>query len=100
MALTIRGASGSETRSFILQAVKRRGGAFALACALCCALLASGCKDRMIAPMAPHAPNYDAAVFQECDSVCVRPGDCAMAFNDDGICPAGFLCALRFQCTD
>ena len=40
------------------------------------------------------------AIFQECTSVCVRPSDCAMAFNDDGICPPGFLCALRFSCTD
>jgi hypothetical protein len=40
----------------------------------------------------------DAAIYQECDSVCVRPGDCAKIYNDDGICPPGFYCALRFSC--
>ena len=43
-------------------------------------------------------PNLDAAVFQECSSVCIRPTDCAQTYNDDGICPPGFLCATRFTC--
>jgi hypothetical protein len=49
----------------------------------------------------PNAPGPtrgdDAAVFQACDSVCVRPADCVHTFNDDGICPPGFLCVLRFS---
>ena len=47
----------------------------------------------------PQGPlNNDLALYQECTSVCVRPGDCALAYNDDGICPPGFFCALRFTC--
>jgi len=78
-------------------AVKGRGGAFALVVAL----LMGACSLRTGAPPPPPPPgsNSDAAVFQECTSVCVRPGDCAQAFNDDGICPPGFLCALRFTCS-
>jgi hypothetical protein len=80
-------------------AVNRRGGAFALALALTMSAGAGACSSRTGAPTPPHEPNLDAAVFQECDSVCLRPGDCAQAFNDDGICPPGFLCALRFSCS-
>jgi hypothetical protein len=76
-------------------AVARRGRATALA-VLLLALAGGGCsKTRTPVPAGPPR-NPDAAVFQECDSVCVRPGDCARAFNDDGICPAGFLCVLRY----
>lgn len=71
---------------------------FALAWALVAA--ASGaCSSRPGSRLPPQPAPFDAAVFQECDSLCVRPGDCAQAFNDDGICPPGFLCALRFSCT-
>jgi hypothetical protein len=42
----------------------------------------------------------DGAVFQECSSICLRPGDCAIAYPDGSICPPGFLCALRFMCRD
>ena len=78
-------------------AVTRRGGAFAIALAL---LVGAGaCSSRTGSQNVPPPQGpFDAAVFQECDSVCIRPSDCAQAFNDDGICPPGFLCALRFQC--
>jgi hypothetical protein len=42
----------------------------------------------------------DAAVYQECSSICLRPSDCAIAYPDGTICPPGFLCALRFHCGD
>ena len=73
--------------------VIRRGGAIAL----WLALALSGCKKPVATVGGPGTPNFDAAVFQECTSVCVRPGDCAKIYNDDGICPVGFLCALRFS---
>jgi hypothetical protein len=44
------------------------------------------------------SPNLDAAVFQECTTVCWRPSDCAVAYSSDDICPPGFLCGLRFRC--
>jgi hypothetical protein len=81
-------------------AVKRRGGAFALVLALLMGAGASACTSHSAVPIPPHQQNFDAAVYQECDSVCIRPGDCAKTFNDDGICPPGFLCALHFTCTD
>ena len=61
-------------------------------------LLLSGCPKP--GPSAPGGgpPNFDAALFQECDSVCIRPGDCVRAYNDNGTCPPGFLCSLRFTC--
>jgi hypothetical protein len=65
------------------------------------ALLAlAGCQRSSPPSGGGTGRNDDAAVFQPCDSVCVRPGDCAQAFNDDGICPPGFLCILRYSgCT-
>ncbi|MCU1279772.1 MAG: hypothetical protein JWM53_3318 [bacterium] len=71
---------------------------FALVLALLLSAGGGACTVRTSAPIPPHQQNFDGAVFQECTSVCVRPGDCAQAFNDDGICPPGFLCALRFSC--
>ncbi|MCU1283435.1 MAG: hypothetical protein JWM53_6981 [bacterium] len=81
-------------------AVKRRGGAFALVVlALVMGAGAVACKSPAgTPPCPPRQQDLDAAVYQECTSVCIRPGDCAQAFNDDGICPPGFLCALRFTC--
>ena len=76
-------------------AVKRRGGALALALAL---LGAGACTSKTGQQVVPPQQQFDGAVYQECDSLCIRPGDCAQAFNDDGICPPGFLCALRFSC--
>jgi hypothetical protein len=81
-------------------AVKRRGGFFALVLALFLGAGAGACSSRTGVPTQPHQPNLDAAVYQECDSICIRPGDCAQAYNDDGICPPGFLCALHFTCSD
>ena len=80
-------------------AVMRRGGAFALALALVVAAGAGACNTAVgKGKVTPPTGIGDAAIYQECDSVCVRPGDCAMIYDDDGICPAGFLCALRFSC--
>ena len=78
----------------------RRGGAFALVVlALVMGAGAGACAVKAGTPPGPpRQQDLDAAVYQECTSVCVRPGDCAQAFNDDGICPPGFLCALRFTC--
>jgi len=78
-------------------AVKRRGGALALALALLCGA-AGACSSKTGQQTVPPQPMFDGAVYQECDSVCIRPSDCAQTFNDDGICPPGFLCALRFTC--
>jgi hypothetical protein len=81
-------------------AVTRRGGAFALALALLLGGGAGACTSKSgTGIVGPPKSIGDAAIYQECDSVCVRPGDCAMIYNDDGICPPGFLCALRFTCT-
>lgn len=78
-------------------AVTRRGGAFALAVAL--VLSAGGaCTSKSGTNVVPPQQMFDGAVYQECTSVCVRPTDCAKTFNDDGICPPGFLCATRFSC--
>jgi hypothetical protein len=79
-------------------AVTRRGGAFALAWVLLVGAGASACNQKGSGSGPAPPNNTDLAVYQECTSVCVRPSDCAMAFNDDGICPPGFLCALRFSC--
>jgi hypothetical protein len=83
-----------------MMAVMRRGGAFALFClALVMSVGGGACSVRSATPPGPpRQQDLDAAVYQACTSVCVRPGDCAQAFNDDGICPPGFLCALRFSC--
>jgi len=43
--------------------------------------------------------DHDASAYQACSTLCVRPGDCAVAFNDDEICPPGFRCALTFSCS-
>ncbi len=42
--------------------------------------------------------DIDASAYQECDTLCVRPSDCQTAFNDDGTCPPGYLCAFRYTC--
>ncbi len=76
---------------------RRRGGAIALLLALGCL---SACPNSGKSSGGGGTRNPDGAVFQECDSVCVRPGDCARAFNDNGTCPPGFLCATRFSCSD
>ena len=72
-----------------------RGGAFAVA------LLCGGAGCHLSGggqPIVGGQPDRDASVYEECDSLCIRPSDCAPAYNDDGICPPGFLCALRFTC--
>jgi hypothetical protein len=65
-------------------------------------LLVSGagaCAQKTGTGTAGQRMDTDAAIYQECTSVCVRPGDCAKAYNDDGICPPGFYCSLRFNCS-
>jgi hypothetical protein len=64
--------------------------------------LLSGCAAST-APLDFSAAAQDggappASAFVACDTFCLRPGDCAFAYNDDGICPAGFLCARSFSC--
>jgi hypothetical protein len=85
-------------------AVKRRGGVFAFVRVALLMSVAAGvgaCSTRTGTPVGmPGQQNLDAAVYQACTSVCLRPSDCAQAFNDDGICPPGFLCATRFSCHD
>jgi hypothetical protein len=82
---------------------RRRGGAVALllvAALGVVAALGGGCANKRTTPLPGGGPyDRDAAVFQECSSVCRRPGDCAEAFPDDGLCPPGFLCALHFTCS-
>lgn len=79
--------------------VRRRGGAVALALALVLGAGAAACKRTTVGIPGGGPQSFDAAVFQECTSVCIRPGDCAQTFNDDGICPVGFLCALHYSCS-
>lgn len=63
------------------------------------AATATGCRSRSFPGNgAGPAPDLDLAVYQECESVCFRPSDCEIAYTDDGFCPAGFLCALRYSC--
>jgi hypothetical protein len=82
-----------------MMAAKRRGGAFALALMLFGASV--GCESKTGSQTVPPPQTQDLGpIFQSCTSVCVRPSDCAQAFNDNGICPPGFLCATRFSCHD
>jgi hypothetical protein len=61
-------------------------------------IFAVGCASK-VSPISSGPPrNLDAAIFSACETICLRPGDCATAFNDDGICPPGFLCARTFAC--
>jgi hypothetical protein len=84
-----------------------RGGAvahatrpFAVGAALVLLALAGGCEERGQPNQGGNTRKDAGAVYQACDSVCVRPEDCALAFNDEGICPPGFLCTLRYgACT-
>jgi hypothetical protein len=38
------------------------------------------------------------AVYVPCSTLCYRPGDCAVAYPDDDICPSGFRCAYPSGC--
>jgi hypothetical protein len=82
---------------------KRRspGGAvrrlFLLACLLCGCAASTAPLDFSAVAEDGGAPVVGTPLT-ECDTVCLRPGDCALAYNDDGICPAGFLCARSFAC--
>jgi hypothetical protein len=78
--------------------VMRRGGAIVLVMALL-GSAAAGCAQKRSSLPGGGGGDVDGAVYQSCTSVCRRPGDCAEAFPDDGICPPGFLCALRFSCS-
>lgn len=74
-----------------------RGGAFAVA--LLSGGVVAGCHlSGGATPSVGGQPDRDASVYEECDSICIRPSDCAQAYNDDGICPPGFLCSRRFTC--
>jgi len=63
-------------------------------------MLLAACTSSTSGPAGPSQQRgSDGSAYEACDSLCLRPGDCQMAYNDDGICPAGFRCALRFQCS-
>jgi hypothetical protein len=67
-------------------------------------LLLAVCAGCPSTPSGSSPPNQqqrdrDASAYQECSTLCLRPGDCAVAYNDDEICPVGFRCALTFSCT-
>ena len=79
----------------------RRRFALALALAFAFALpwFVAGCVDHPAA-VDGSAESDGAAqtAFEACDTLCLKPGDCQVAYNDDGYCPAGFRCAARFTC--
>ena len=75
-----------------------RGGAFAVALLFLLSFAGSCHLKGGAPPVSGGHSDADASVFQECTSICIRPSDCAQAYNDDGICPPGFLCSLRFTC--
>ncbi len=60
-----------------------------------------GCAAKV--PAGPLGPsnNEDGGVpvYEECTTVCLRPGDCALAYSSGDVCPPGFHCASRFSCT-
>jgi hypothetical protein len=63
-------------------------------------IVLAGCASHNgTAPPIQQQTDRDASVYQSCTTICVRPGDCAIAYNDDEICPAGFRCARTFSCT-
>ena len=47
-------------------------------------------------PMIDSGPPGPGPVV--CDSYCVRPSDCQIAYPDVDRCPAGFLCSRTFRC--
>jgi hypothetical protein len=70
----------------------------AAAIALFCSALACNTTGGTPAPVVVPRP-VGNDVYMECQAVCLRPSDCQMAYNDDGTCPAGFLCSRDFRCT-
>jgi hypothetical protein len=70
---------------------------------LVAALLAAGCpsssSSSSSSPADGAAPQgSDGAAYNECRTICLRPGDCAVAYSSDDRCPPGFLCARTFSC--
>ena len=62
-------------------------------------MLLSACPTTT-GPASPKGQgSIDASAYESCDSLCVHPGDCRITYNDDGICPVGFRCTLRFTCS-
>jgi hypothetical protein len=61
----------------------------------------AACTQTPRPPLGPSGPpDTDAGVYESCTTLCLRPGDCEQAYPSDGeICPPGFRCAFRFQCT-
>ena len=57
-----------------------------------------GCSSHSGGSLSIGQRDNDGGAYQECDTVCLRPGDCQSAYNDDGICPPGYLCAYHFTC--
>jgi hypothetical protein len=58
----------------------------------------TGCSTHQGSSLSVGQQNNDSGAYEECSTICLRPGDCQISYNDDGICPPGFLCALRFTC--
>jgi hypothetical protein len=46
----------------------------------------------------PDGAGVDAVNYRACTALCLRPSDCQIAYPDDDICPAGFVCSRSFSC--
>jgi hypothetical protein len=57
----------------------------------------SGCGSKTSSP-STQQHSGDGAAYVSCETLCLRPSDCEPAYNDDGYCPPGYLCAFTFQC--
>jgi hypothetical protein len=58
----------------------------------------AGCSNHTGSSLSVGQHDNDSSAYEECSTICLRPGDCLIAYNDDGICPPGFLCAFHFTC--
>ena len=58
----------------------------------------AACTNPMGGPTSTSQRGIDGSAYLECNTICLRPGDCEISYNDNGTCPAGFLCAYTFTC--
>lgn len=63
----------------------------------------AGCKGGTPPASDMTAVSFDAGtnpvpVYERCQSHCVRPSDCEIAYTSGEYCPAGFRCAYNFTC--
>jgi hypothetical protein len=64
------------------------------------ALTLAGCEDTVRGTDGAPPPE-DGGAYVRCSALCLRPGDCAIAYPSGGeYCPLGFLCSLTFSCND